>query len=144
MRDGLEKDYNDYINFLLENGANKDIVNLEEIKHIILMLMEWANPTALKQGKTPVAYYKPNKDGTFKIGGRTTGLKINIKYIMKYCKENDADHFIKLVRKENKTIIRSQEHPDEVPYNVRDITEITINRQGEVSHYNHLRKRKIF
>ena len=144
MSNRIENDYEKYVKFLLENGANEDIVQLAEVKHIVINLISWANPLALQKGLTPVKYYKPKKDGTFTIGGRTTGLNVNIKFFMNYCKENDEDHFIELKRKDVKTILRSSEFPEDVPYRVKDTTTITINRKGEVSSYKTLRKRKLF
>lgn len=86
--------YNSYIRFLLENGANPKILELPIIKDAIMYIIENSSPKVKMDGRSPISYEKPNKDGTFTIAGRMNSDIVDYKYDMSYC--NEDNNYIKL------------------------------------------------
>ena len=88
--------YDDYIKFLIENGANKEIIELKAIQDIIYNIITNGDPRVIMDGRSPIAYQKPNSDGTFDIGGRMNGPTVSVWYKMSYCNDGDDNHYIVL------------------------------------------------
>ncbi len=130
-----EDRYSDYMRFLLENGANQEILELQAIQVLIADLIRNGDPRVKSEGRSPVAYFRPKEDGTFEIGGRTSGYTANVRYDMKYC-DDDSEGFIKLVNKHYRRSIPSladqMAGADEDGYIVADTTTIIIDRDGKI------------
>ena len=88
--------YDDYIKFLIENGANKEIIELKAIQDIIYNIITNGDPRVVMDGRSPVAYQKPNSDRTFDIGGRINGSTVSVWYKMSYSNDGDDNHYIVL------------------------------------------------
>ena len=121
-----------YINFLLDNGANPEIVYMPAIDNLILNIIKRGDPIVKAEGRSPIAYLKPNEDGTFDIGGRTAGPIINEKYEMSYCKDDNPSYFIKLVKKEKQLSYHTIDFPFGEPYDLEVVNTIYINEEGKM------------
>ena len=60
-------------------------------------------------GKSPIMYKEPNQDGSFDIIGRMDGSTKKLIFKMKYCEENDNNHYIELDEYEEKLNKHSEE-----------------------------------
>ena len=127
--------YNDYMSFLRENNANPEILALPGIQDIIAELIEYGDPRVKADGRSPIAYFEPNKDGTFPIGGRIAGPVTSVRYEMEYCNE-EPDDFIKLT---NRQVKREYSQPydaftdeDYTGHLTVSTTTIIIDKEGKI------------
>ena len=118
--------YKLYTNFLLENGARKDIIEMPAIKKIILDTIENGDPRVRLEGKSPISYRNPKEDGTFDIYGRTEGYTSSVAYIMDLDEQEENGYFICLTKKDIRNYLlfnESERKPDEKIY---------INKNGKI------------
>ncbi len=125
--------YNRYIDFLIENGADEEIINLPAIQDLIKDVISRGDPRVVFEGRSPIAYHDPNPDGTFDIYGRTNGPVVNEIYEMSYCNDGNEDHFIKLTRKTDSHVNYAMDDPISPDgYDVTDTETTYINKAGEI------------
>lgn len=92
--------YEHYKQYMIDMGANEELFNMPAINNIIDYIIE--NGRASIMGKSPIMYKEPNQDGSFDIIGRMDGSTKKLIFKMKYCEENDNNHYIELDEYEEK------------------------------------------
>ena len=60
-----EKEFESYKEFIISNGGSEEIINMPEIKSIIMFGIENGDPRLIMEGKRTIAYRKPNEDGIY-------------------------------------------------------------------------------
>ena len=128
--------YKLYIDFLLENGARKDIIEMPAIKKIILDTIENGDPRVRLEGRSPLSYSNPKEDGTFDIYGRTEGYTSSVAYIMELDEQEENGYYICLTRKDIRNYLffnESERKPDKKIY---------IDRNGKIIENKNITKIK--
>ena len=128
--------YKLYIDFLLENGARKDIIEMPAIKKIILDTIENGDSRVKSEGKSPISYRNPKEDGTFDIYGRTEGYASSVVYIMELDEQEENDYYICLTKKDIRDYLlfnESERKPDKKIY---------IDRNGKIIENKNITKIK--
>ena len=87
---------NDYKNYILSSGANKEILDFPAVKNIISNIVVDGDPVLKANGKNPLYFKDANEDGTFDICGKMCGLTVSVVYKMEYCNDDNPKHFISL------------------------------------------------
>lgn len=106
-----------YTNYLLKNGANKDIIEMPAVKKIILDTIENGDPVNKFEGHSPISYHLPHEDGTFDIYGRMEGYNESVVYKMELNNNKNNDYYIKLTKKDIRHYLLFNEEdrePDEI------------------------------
>ena len=124
-----------YKEFLLENGANPEIIELQAVKDLIMWIIVNGDPIVKSQGRSPITYVEPNPDGTFNIFGKMNGYSTSLRYYMEYVNDDNNlnNNFIKLTRKEVREVAYMMDDPIGNPYSIEDTYEIYIDRKGQIS-----------
>ena len=84
--------FNNYKNFIIKNGGNKNLFDFPAITDIIKDFIINGDPILKAEGKSTICYKEPNSDGTFDICGRKVGYLVSDVYKMELC--NDFDLFL--------------------------------------------------
>lgn len=95
--------YEDYKEYMISKGANKELFDLQAINDIIDGVIEYGDDRLKMEGKSPIYYKNPNKDGTFDICGRMAGPCVTLVYKMEYCNDDNPEHYIVLKKYEQKS-----------------------------------------
>lgn len=112
---------NRYKSFLISNGADLKVVNMQSINDLIISIIKNADSKVLYES-TPVEYLPPRSDGTFDI----KPIKNNYKYVME--KNNvDPDRFIVLIKN------TMDEMSEEDSYKISRTEIIYINKEGKIT-----------
>jgi len=116
------KSYKNYIEYLLENNANKEILELKAVKDIIIDVIDRVDPRVRFEGRSPINYPDVREDGTFDIRGRTSGPVTREIYSISYADEDDA--FIKIQKTIVKSVLDEIDEPEEKP--------IYVDKEGNI------------
>ena len=114
--------YENYIDYLHKHNANKDIIELEAIKDIMMDIIKRADQVNLANGRTPFSYSDVREDGTFDIKGRTSGFTANEIYKISYTDDISGETYIKI----DKTI------EDPMSLEEPETKTIYVNKDGEI------------
>ena len=116
--------YEGFKEFMIKSGASPELFELEAINDIIDYVIEYGDPVVMAEGRSPICYNYPNKDGTFNIYGRMGGYTVSLVYKMEYCNDGDPEHYIKLTKyKMNDGVLLKYDEGND---------EIFINKEGNL------------
>ena len=124
--------YESYVNFLINNGAKKELIELKAVKNLILSIIENGDARVIMEGRSPIAYEKPNSDGTFNIAGRLDGPLISTFYQMSYCTDDNLNHFIVLRHQKRENVHYAMDDPIGDDYPIITDEEIYIDTNGNI------------
>lgn len=127
-----QRRYESYIDFLITNGANKEIIELKPVKNLIMGIIRNGDPRVIMEGRSPIVYNSPNSDGTFVIAGRLNGPIASDYYNISYCNDEDPSHFIKITNERKKTLHYAMDDPIGDDYDVTILSTTYINKNGKI------------
>ena len=96
-------DYNrfqSYKNYVIRTGGKEELFDLVYIQQIINDIIQNGDPVLQSIGKSTFYFKDANEDGTFDICGRMDGPNVSLVYVMSYCDDSNADHYLMLHRYE--------------------------------------------
>lgn len=128
-----EQEFERYKDFIISNGGSEEIINMPEIRNIIMFGIENGDPRLIMEGRRTIAYRKPNPDGTFDIGLRTNGPTVNTLYKMSYCNDEDPDHYIKLTTIDTYGVHYTMDEPIGDSYEETETKIVFLNKEGYIS-----------
>ena len=117
-----QKYYDNYIEYLLEHNASKDIIELEGIKNLMMELIDHADRVNLANGRTPFSYPEVREDGTFDIKARLNGFAPDVIYKISYTDDTSEDKYLKI----DKTSL------DPTGFEEPKTTTFFVNKDGEI------------
>ena len=132
LTDKEKREKAEYIEFLVEHGANQNIILMPAIQRVMDQSIHGNNSYASQQPHPPIRYNQPNIDGTFDIQVTNTEGP-DIWWKMEFCNEGNDEKYIKLTRKTRKTVHYLMDDPIGDDYDVDDVTVIYINKEGKES-----------
>lgn len=121
------KRFEAYKKYLLENGANEELIELPAIKQTIYSIIENGDQIVVAEGRSPISYHHPNEDGTFDIYGRLEGPVETVCYKMEYSPDDQS--YITLTRKDLRKQVFPYRYDDNFEF---PIEKIYIDREGNV------------
>ncbi len=127
-----QRRFESYIDFLITNGANKEIIELEPVRKLIMGIIKNGDPRVIMDGRSPIVYKTPNSDGTFEIAGRLNGPIASDFYNISYCNDDDPSHFIKITNERKKRLHYSMDDPIGDAYDVTILNTTYIDKNGEI------------
>ena len=133
INEGLaQRRYKNYIEFLIENGANKEIIELEPVKNLIMSIIKNGDPRVIMNGKSPIVYNVPNPDGTFQIVDRLNGPIISYIYNINYCNDDNPSHFIKITKEKKQTLHYAMDDSIGDDYDVTILSTTYVDKDGNI------------
>lgn len=120
--------YELYKNYIIKQGGDSKLFELPAVTQIIQKIIECGDPVVIAEGRSPIYYKDPNKDGTFDICGRTSGHNVNVVYKMEYCQDENPEHFLVL----KKYDIENHYNEIGICFDGISYKKIYINKEGNV------------
>ena len=88
--------YEAYREFLVENGACAELIDLPIVDEIIQHSIRFGDPRVIFEGRSPVHYSNPREDGTFDISARMNGPCVTDVYHINFCDDGNVEHYISI------------------------------------------------
>ena len=79
-----QRRFESYIDFLITNGANKEIIELEPVRKLIMGIIKNGDPRVIMDGRSPIVYKTPNVYLAKTEAVRKVGYDPNIRMIDHY------------------------------------------------------------